>query len=281
MTEAGVTPQALILGLRGLGVHEATTVIVHASLSAFGHIRGGADTLCAMIREVGGNRCTIVMPGFTPQLIHPSVRVAAPLTQKKQAELAEEIPVFDKAATPVGRKIGATAETFRKLRDTIRSSHPYTSFLANGPAAVEIARHQPLAYRLSAAGPLGALYDRDALIVLLGVSWQQCTALHLAEYTSAYRGRRFGKWPVPQPRPAGHEWIDVDDLLLWEGDFPAIGRYIAETPAMHMARRLIGNANCTAVKMRPAVDFASHWLAANRDLSAFGTPSGWKDLQFR
>ncbi|MDB5553443.1 MAG: family N-acetyltransferase [Rhizobium sp.] len=281
MTDASLTHRTIALGLRDLGLHEVTTVIVHTSLSAFGNIEGGAETLCAAIREVAGGPATIVMPGFTPQLIHPSCRLVGNHSIKTEIEPADEIPVFDEGWTPVGRKIGKTAETFRKLHDTMRSSHPYTSFLANGPAASEIIRCHPLAYRLSEISPLGVLYDLDALILLLGVSWQQCTALHLAEYMTAYRGRRFGKWLVPRPFPAGNEWLYVDDLLVWEGDFQTIGEQIVQTPAMHVVRRLIGNADCIAISLRCMVDFATRWMAVNRDLSAFGTPSGWKELQFR
>ncbi|MBY5775234.1 AAC(3) family N-acetyltransferase [Rhizobium leguminosarum] len=199
MIDASLTSHAIRSGLRSLGVHEATTIIIHASLSAFGNIEGGADVLCAEIRDVVGRYATIVMPGFTPQLIHPSVRLIKQPSPWMTEEPADAVPVFDKARTQVGRKIGKIAETFRKLRDTQRSSHPYTSFLANGPVASRIVQRHPLPYRLSTCSPLGVLYDCNALILLLGVSWQQCTALHLAEYMTAYRGRRFGKWLVPSP----------------------------------------------------------------------------------
>ena len=78
VTDAGLTRDVLVRGLHTLGVRNADVVMVHASLSAFGHVGGGVETLCAAIRDAAGRAGTVVMPGFTPQLIHPAYRPPRP-----------------------------------------------------------------------------------------------------------------------------------------------------------------------------------------------------------
>ena len=54
----------ILQGLRNLGVRSGMMLEVHSSLSSFGHIEGGADTLLAALMEALGNAGAIVMPSF-------------------------------------------------------------------------------------------------------------------------------------------------------------------------------------------------------------------------
>ena len=49
-------------GLRQLGVDKQSPVIIHASLSSFGEVRGGAETL---LGAVLGNFSALMVPTFT------------------------------------------------------------------------------------------------------------------------------------------------------------------------------------------------------------------------
>ncbi|MGO7215267.1 aminoglycoside N(3)-acetyltransferase [Rhizobium ruizarguesonis] len=276
-----MTRDVLVSGLMELGVRNAGVVMVHASLSAFGHVIGGAATLCTAIRDAAGADGTVLMPGFTPQLVHPEHRPPKPGQTVSQSSDGPPSEVFDREVTEVGRRIGKTARYFRSLHGTQRSAHPLTSFLANGLEAHALIGCHPLPNRLSDDGPLGALYKRNALVLMLGVSWQQCTALHLAEYRTAYRGRRFGTWSVPVAGAFGPVWESVEDLLLWEGDFNSIGNGIMSRPALGARVIRVGTACCIAVRIQPIVDFASDWMATQRDLSSFSTPPAWTGVTFR
>jgi len=272
-----LTRAELVQGFGALGVCTGDLVIAHASLSAFGYIVGGAHTLCLALQSVLGATGTLVMPGFTPQLCHPATWSPRRLNGADPAQLAAEMPCFDPTATPVARAIGRVADCFRAMAEVQRSAHPHTSFLSHGPAANDLLTPHPTAYRFSRAGPLGRLYQADAKVLLLGVPWSRCTALHLAEYDSPYPGRRWGTWSVPVSTPRGEptRWELVDELLVWEGDFELIGaNFLVSAPA-GTSDAHIGAAHCRLVPMRQLVEFARAWLPRQRDLRAYGVPPGW------
>ncbi len=50
-------------GLRELGVREGELVVVHSSLSSFGYVIGGADTVIDALLEVVGHTGTVIMGG--------------------------------------------------------------------------------------------------------------------------------------------------------------------------------------------------------------------------
>ncbi|WP_424818911.1 AAC(3) family N-acetyltransferase [Salinisphaera sp.] len=57
------------------------------------------------------------------------------------------------------------------------------------------------------SSPLRALYDLDARIALIGVGYDCCTALHLAEH-------RAPGWAPPPPKHSGAA-IRVDGRRVW------------------------------------------------------------------
>ncbi|MGW7609148.1 aminoglycoside N(3)-acetyltransferase [Streptomyces sp. NPDC054766] len=274
-----VTRSALVHGLTGLGIRPGDTVIAHTSLSSFGYVAGGAHSVLLALRDVLGPHGTLVMPAFTPQLSHPSTWRAPDLARAAaDPDTAAQIPPFDPLCTPAARTMGVLPELFRTQPGTRRSSHPHVSFAAQGPHAETIVRDHPTPFRLAAHGPLGRLWDLDATVLLLGAPWNKCTALHLAEYATAYPGRRAGLWAVPAPDGAGRtRWQEVPELLVWEGDFDAIGAAYEAAGAPPATAR-IGGALCRAVPLRPLVRFACRRLADHRDLSRGIPPPGWRDV---
>ena len=59
---ADITFHAIQKGLREIGLTHKSRVIVHASLSAFGRVRGGAETVVGALTSICG---LVVMPTFT------------------------------------------------------------------------------------------------------------------------------------------------------------------------------------------------------------------------
>ncbi|MEY2248252.1 aminoglycoside N(3)-acetyltransferase [Streptomyces sp. BF23-18] len=274
-----VTRSALADGLTALGIRPGATVIAHTSLSSFGYVVGGAHSVLLALRDTLGPRGTLVMPAFTPQLCHPSTWRAPDLAHAAaDPRTAAQMPPFDPRRTPAARTMGVLPELLRTQPGTLRSCHPHVSFAAQGPRAETIVREHPTAWRFAAHGPLGRLWDLDATVLLLGAPWHKTTALHLAEYATAYPGRRSGLWAVPEPDGhGGSRWQAVPELLVWEGDFDPLGAAY-ETSGAPLAGTRIGGARCRALPLRDLVRFACRWLAEHRDLSRTLAPPGWHDV---
>jgi len=149
--------------LEGLTVR-GNQLVVHASLSSFGRVDGGAGALCAALLDAVGAGGTILIPAFT---------YAETLSGRAPGR-----PVAYHPDLPVSREIGVVAEAFRHLPGVLRSSHPTHSFSAWGRQAREVLSTQrdnnPL-------GPLKKLNVVQGQVLLLGTSLQAATAIHLAE----------------------------------------------------------------------------------------------------
>lgn len=83
------------------------------------------------------------------------------------------------ATTPTS--MGAIPETFRTWPGTLRSDHPLESVCARGRFASGITGNHPLAFSEGPGGPFGRLHEHDCRILLIGVGFNRCTALHYAE----------------------------------------------------------------------------------------------------
>jgi aminoglycoside 3-N-acetyltransferase len=143
-------------------------LVVHASLSSFGSVEGGAAVVCVALLEAVGDSGTVMMPAFTYAETWPSASAGKPPTR----------PTAFHADLPVSKEIGAIAEAFRRLPGVLRSSHPTHSFAAWGRHAREVLSTQrdnnPL-------GPLKKLNIMQGHVLLLGTSLQSVTVLHVAE----------------------------------------------------------------------------------------------------
>jgi len=160
-------------------------VVVHASLSSFGNVDGGARTLGTALVDAVGDGGTVVMPAFTCTETLNTPTAGGPAA----AGLTVRRPVAFHADLPVSREIGAVAEAFRHLPGVLRSNHPTHSFAAWGRQAREVLSTQrdnnPL-------GPLKKLNVMQGQVLLLGTTLQSVTAIHLAEERVAapYLSRR-------------------------------------------------------------------------------------------
>ncbi len=270
-----VTRERILRGLGELGTSPGDVVIVHTSLRSFGYVVGGAQAVHLALRDALGPDGTLVVPAFTPQLCHPSTWHGRDL--EACGDVSSQMPPYDPLRTPVARSIGALPDLVRALPDALRSSHPHVSFAAQGPHASTVVAGHPDAWRFSAQSPLGRLWDLDATVLMLGTGWDKCTALHLAEYEAAYPGRRAGLWALPRAGADRTEWYEVPELLVWEGDFPAIGAaYEKAGEPLRTVR--IGGSVCRAVPVRPLVRFAARRLLGHRDLRRGVAPPGWRDV---
>ncbi|MGW8566459.1 aminoglycoside N(3)-acetyltransferase [Isoptericola sp. NPDC055881] len=203
---------------RRLGVRDGDVLMVHASLSAFGAVDGGAsavvDSLCAAVGAAG----TLVMPAFTPQVADPDPSVAGPPPSDVQAR-RDAVPLFT-PDTP--SQMGAVPEELRRTAGTLRSSHPQVSVVAHGRAASQVVARQSLAYGVGEVSPFGTVRELGGRVLLLGVGHDRNTFLHHAEGRSPHHRRKLRRFPAVV---AGERaWVETADVADDLGTlFPLVG----------------------------------------------------------
>jgi aminoglycoside 3-N-acetyltransferase len=177
-------------GLSKLGLTKSL-VIAHASLKAFGHIEGGAETmLSALLDSVRG----VIMPTFTYKtMLNPEVGPPKNgMTYGKETNLNKMAEVFY-PDMPADKMMGLLPETLRKHPKAKRSMHPIQSFA--GIRADAILNTQTIYNPLA---PIRALADHDGWVLLLGVDHRVNTSIHYAEKLG---GRlQFLRWALVQDR---------------------------------------------------------------------------------
>lgn len=169
-------------------------LMVHVSLRSFGApIAGGADALLDALLTRGR---TVLVPAFTePQFGLPAPAAMRPARNGVDyAKLPTEPPLPEGIAyTPdcglINLGLGVFPATLIKRGAAVRGGHPLNSFAAFGPLAEKLITAQNPA---DVYGPIRELAAREGRILLIGVSLNRMTAIHLAEQQS---GRRlFLRW---------------------------------------------------------------------------------------
>ncbi|MEU8961349.1 AAC(3) family N-acetyltransferase [Streptomyces sp. NPDC048491] len=239
--------------LRRMGVREGSALIVHASLSAFGPVLGGADTVVGALLDCLSPAGTLVVPTFTPEVSDPHPRAAEP-TSDKVAAARDGIPLFHDA---LPTSMGAVPTAVLAHPDRLRSSHPQASVAAVGPAARSVTGRQPLAYALGTGSPFEALHDLDADILLLGVGHNRNSFLHHAESRVPHHRRKLRRFP--HLIDGQRVWVEARDV----GDdnsthFPRVGQEFAATDQVRT--HTIGRAECRLMNSRALTRFATRLL---------------------
>jgi aminoglycoside N3'-acetyltransferase len=166
-----VTRDAVVTGLRRLGIEAGDTVFFHSSLKSLGRVDGGPAAVIDGVSEAVGASGTVVVPAFT---------------------LLNRVGPFgswyDHESSP--STVGLITETLRRRPDAVRSFHPIHSVAAIGRLKQAVtAPHRGASGRVSpwcdAAfahdSPLDLLVRWDAWYVLLGVTFHVQTLMHYVE----------------------------------------------------------------------------------------------------
>lgn len=247
------TCESLARDLRGAGLGEGRVVIVHASLSALGWVCGGAVAVVQALLDVLGPTGSLVMPAHSPHLTDPAGWEAPPVPAPWVKVIRAQMPAFDPLTTPT-HCMGAIAELFRTWPRAKRSEHPTFSFSAYGPLADWITGEHEMADRAGERSPLAKLYQIDADILLLGVGFDKCTMLHLAEQR-AWPDRPADREGSPVMVEGERRWLEYDTVPLIDSEhFLPIGEGLLKTGVAK--RTKIGSADCILVSSRVAVDCA-------------------------
>ena len=248
--------------LLALGVRSGDTLLVHSSLSTIGWVCGGPVSVIMALESALTVSGTLVMPAHTSHVSDPALWCNPTVRPDWVDKIRETMPAFDPDVTPT-RGMGVIPECFRSQADVLRSNHPHDSFVARGPHAGEIVSDHPLQNGLGENSPLGALYDLDAKVLLLGVGHESNTSLHLAEYRARYPNKRDVTNGAPVLVGGKRRWATIRHLDYKVSDFNRIGHAFAqETRASSFG--YIGRAQSILFSMRDLVDYAVGWMEQNR-----------------
>ena len=193
-----VTSVDFVSGLRDMGLRNGDVLLVHSSLSAFGYVEGGPDTVIDALLEVVGKAGTLIMPSFTD-------------VNKV------DVTGYDPLTTPVRRNIGKIPDTFWRRPDVKRSRHPPRfPWAAQGTKADELVAidesRQFGAHHVD--GLASAVAGLDGYIMMLGCKIDSNTSIHAAEAAavSEVEGERMERAEfIPDKPPPG--WLEMDEHL--------------------------------------------------------------------
>jgi aminoglycoside 3-N-acetyltransferase len=253
-----ITRDELRTGIRALGL-AGETVCVHSSLSSFGHVAGGADTVVDAFLDEG---CTLVVPTFAATIFG----VAAPEGMRPARngydyDAAHESPgrerVFRPESNEIGPTMGAIPAAVLARPERLRGNHPLCSFAAVGPRADLVEEQRPL----DVYAPLRILVAREGLVLLIGVGLERMTLVHLAEERS---GRAlFRRWAnAPDGRPME---VEVGSCSAGFGSFePVLAQLARETR--------VGESRWRAFPARAAVAALVAAIRAEPEITSCGSP---------
>lgn len=177
----------LVVGLRSLGVEPDRPVIAHASLSAFGEVRGGAETVIGALLSVFPQ---LMMPAFTFKCcLVPEDGPADNGIQYGTGRDLNQMAEFFTPDMPVDKIIGVIPESLRKHPQAKRSIHPLLSFTGVGVAPLLEMQtlQEPLA-------PIRGLTAAGGYVLLLGVDQTVNTSIHYAEKLAGRK--QFVRWAL-------------------------------------------------------------------------------------
>jgi len=236
-----LTQRDLERAWRDLNIAADTPVLVHTSLSAFGRIEGGSDTMVASLRASFER---IMMPTFTYQtmVVPESGPVNNGITYGAwgQSNLMSTIWRPD---LPAHALMGVTAEAFRRTADVKRSMHPIQSFSALH--LDDVLTTQTLKRPLA---PIEALAELDGVVLLLGVDHTSNTSIHVGERLA---GRpTFTRWALTESGTVQCQgWPACSD------GFEAITPYLGG-----VTRAKVGFAQVQAVPIKKVISTARYMV---------------------
>ena len=199
-------------------------VMVHGSLSSFGEVKGGSETILGALSTMSHQ---LMFPSFTfkTMIIPNDGPPDNGMTYGSSADLNLMAEIYN-PEMPVDPLIGVLAERFRTIPNVSRSSHPILSFVAmNMDQAIQA---QSL---LDPFAPIEQLSNSKGWIVLLGVDHTVNTSIHYAEKLAGRR--QFVRWAL------------TDNGIVECPGFPGCSDgFNAITPMLESVTRKVTLENC-------------------------------------
>lgn len=242
--KAVVTKDDIVKGLRELGLGNGSIIGVHSSLSAFGYVVGGADAVVDALIEVVGEDGAVVVPTYS---VNRQFVELTPWDRERNVAWKIKFFEFDPASTPCWT--GKIPDTLWRRPGAVRNSHISHSIAAIGKNASELSKGW------------NKLYEYDGYILLLGVLFNRCSSMHLAEeYVTLPEDIRERITLTPEllekyPKP---EWE------VYRSPYPQF-EHIEEPckKAGILKMTKIGNAEVRLVRLRELIDLYVKELKTN------------------
>lgn len=245
--------------LRSAGVNLGDGLFVHSALGQIGHVIGGPRGLIQGLINAVGPDGLIGMPGFSRDAYDPVEMLGLDVEANIHTDVRRQVPGFDATLSNV-RQNGAVPEAFRSWPGVVRSPHPTSSVLLLGPEAEELSRpHDPKSWPTGPETPWSRLRSRSRMkVLLIGVGWNRCSALHAAESVARYRRTVHRTLKIGTGPDA--PWIsapDVSDDL--DRLFPLVGAQWEESGNVRAGK--IGKADTKLTGYDALIAFASNWIS--------------------
>jgi aminoglycoside 3-N-acetyltransferase len=182
-----LTFRDFITGFRKLDIDRSRPVIAHASLSAFGEVHGGAETV---LGALWSSFDTLIMPVFTYKtMVTPEVGPPDNAIIYGSGKDTNKMAEIFHPDMPADKMMGVVAESLRNHPKAQRSTHPILSM--TGINARKILDSQTIKEPLL---PIQVLKDLAGWVLLLGVDQTVNTSIH---YSELLAGRRqFVRWAL-------------------------------------------------------------------------------------
>ncbi|MFW9996092.1 MAG: aminoglycoside N(3)-acetyltransferase [Candidatus Odinarchaeota archaeon] len=262
-TKTPNTKKTLVNDFTTLGIRSGDVILLHASMSNMGWIAGGPTAVIEALMDVLTPEGTLVMPAHSGDNSEPSKWGNPPVPETWWQIIRDEMVPFDPRTTPT-RGMGRIAEVFRTYPGVTRSNHPQSSFSAWGKHSDIIAGDHPLAPALGQTSPLGKVYDLNGKILLLGVTHESNTSLHLAEYLCSSKPPREVQGSAVMEKGV-RTWKTWEDIVYGTGDFEQLGNEFEKSTDQFTGK--VGLADARLISQRQIVDFAVKWFEENREKS--------------
>lgn len=205
-----VTKKELKESLKALGIENGMTLEVHSSLSSFGELEGGAETVIDTLKELVTTEGSIFMPALrlSPEL---------PLSEEDK-KLGVTVKIKVLPADAYRTAMGIIADTFRKMPDTYTGTDTISTsgWGKHGKKAVESGLDYPI--------------HNGGKALLLGVDIYKLTAMHYVEsITPEDINKRFepneeinriyppGEWFMEAGHPPVKAWYKIQDMAYENG----------------------------------------------------------------
>ena len=248
------------------GLQQGMTVLVHSSMKQIGGwVVGGAEAVLYALLDAIGDDGTLMMPTHTTDNTDPSRWQNPPIPEAWWQITRDNMPPYH-PATSITRQMGILPEQFRRWDGVLRSNHPIGSFAAKGKYAKALTSNHDLAEMFGDGSPISALYDLDGYVMLLGVPYDNCTSLHLAEYRADFLGKEMISEGCAMLVDGERQWVRFEMLALETDDFDHIGALYEQANPDAVRYGTVGKATTRLFKVRPLVDFAVDWMTKHRDL---------------
>ncbi|GAA3085977.1 aminoglycoside 3-N-acetyltransferase [Streptomyces rectiviolaceus] len=263
-----VTRGRLARELRDLGLRAGDIVMFHTEMSAIGYVAGGPPTVIGALRDVVGERGTLMVTcGWNDAPPYD----LTDWPQAWQDAVRAQHPAYDPVLSEADHAYGRLPEALRRWPGAVRSRHPDAGFAALGPAAAALMADHPWDDPHGPDSPLAHLVAMGGRVLLLGAPLDSLTLLHHAEALADAPGKRFVEYEQPITVEGERVWRRFRDIDSSDGafDYSSVvpeGRWPFEVIARDMLAAgfgdegTVGAARSHLFEAREVASFGVAWI---------------------